>query len=233
MNRIFLTALTTSLIWGVAAHGASLDKAKALRANGLRDEAKKEFVELTFDEAEEPAAKAEALYLLGEIAVDEKAIAAAQENWVKLIESYPESPFATSAQSKLELLKQLQPSLAQEDSASLPYSPGTILVAGPKEYPWAAPQIVAALGPSAIAFDEVLDKAFRDARKNSAIVAVVEVALNVDVAFETGRVICYRPNGEKVWEKIVRVTYPGSEEQIARRFVEKLSTKVKGQKCPS
>lgn len=232
MNRTFVAALTTTLLWGVAAHGASLDKAKALRANGLRDEAKRELVELTFDEAEGPAAKAEALYLLGEIAVDEKAIAAARENWKKLIETYPESLFATSARSKLELLEQLQPP-AQRETADLAYPPGTVLVTGPKEYPWAAPQIAAALGPPAIAAEEALDEAFRAARRSNAIAAVVEVALKVDVAFETGRVICYRPNGEKLWEKVVRVTYPGSAEQIARRFVEKLSTKVKGQKCPS
>jgi hypothetical protein len=232
MNRTLVAALSATLLWSTAAHGASLDKAKALRANGLRDEAKRELVELTFDDAEVPAAKAEALYLLGEIAVDEKAIAAARENWKKLIEAYPESQFAATARSKLELLEQLQPP-AQGDAAVPAYPPGTVLVAGPKEYPWAAPQIAAALEPPAVAADEALDGAFQAARRSNAIVAVVEVALKVDVAFETGRVICYRPNGEKLWEKVVRVTYPGSEEQIARRFVEKLSAKVKGQKCPS
>lgn len=40
--------------------------------------------------------------------MDEMAIAAARENWEKLIATYPESPFATSARSKLELLQQLQ-----------------------------------------------------------------------------------------------------------------------------
>ena len=230
MNRTFVAALTMAVLWGVAAHGASLEKAKALRANGLRDEAKRELVEITFDEAEKPGAKAEALYLLGEIAVDEKAIAAARENWEKLIATYPESPFATSARSKLELLQQLQEQA--QGAAELAYPPGTVLVAGPKEYPWAAPQIAAALGPPAIAADEALDEAFQAARRSNAIAAVVEVALKVDVAFETGRVICYRPNGEKLWEKVVRVTYPGSAEQIARRFTEKLSTKVKGLKCP-
>ena len=232
MNRTFIALLTTTLLWGGAAHGASLDKAKALRANGLRDEAKRELVEVMFDEAEGPTVKAEALYLLGEIAIDEKAIAAARENWEKLINTYPDSPFATTARSKLELLLQLQPS-AQPETAVPAYPPGSVLVTGPKEYPWAAPQIAAALGPPAIATDEALDEAFRVARRNNAVAAVVEVALKVDVAFETGRVICYRPNGEKLWEKVVRVTYPGSAEQIARRFIEKLSTKVKGQKCPS
>ena len=231
MNRVVVVVLITGVLWGAAVHGASLDKAKALRANGLRDEAKRELVELTFNEAEGPAAKAEALYLLGEIAVDEKAIAAARENWEKLIKTYPESPFASSAQSKLEILEQLK-SAAQPETTGLSYSPGTVLVTGPKEYPWAAQQISAALGPLAVAADGALDEAFRAARKSSSIVAVVEVALRVDVAFETGRVICYRPSGEKVWEKVVRVTYPGSEEQIARRFVDKLATKVKGQKCP-
>lgn len=232
MNRTGVAVLAITLLWGVAAHGASLDKAKALRANGLRDEAKRELVEVMFDEAEGPLVKAEALYLLGEIAVDQKAIAAARENWETLIKTYPESSFASAARSKLELLEQLQPA-AQPEPADSGYLPGTVLVTGPKEYPWAAPQIAAALGPPAIAADEALDEAFQAARKSNAIAAVVEVALNVDVAFETGRVICYRPNGEKVWERVVRVTYPGSAEQIARRFAEKLSTKVKGQKCPS
>jgi hypothetical protein len=190
MNRTIVAALTTVVLWGVAAHGASLEKAKALRSNGLRDEAKRELVELTFDEAEVPAAKAEALYLLGEIAVDEKAITAARENWGKLINTYPESLFATSARSKLELLDQLQ-SPAQGETADLDYPPGTVLVTGPKEYPWAAPQIAAALGPPAIPAEEALDEAFRATRRSSAIVAVVEVALKVDVAFENGRVICY------------------------------------------
>jgi ribosomal protein L35AE/L33A len=231
MSRVVVVLLTMILLCSVTAQGASLDKAKALRANGLRNEAKRELVEVTFDEIQDSAAKAEALYLLGEIAVEEKMIAAARENWGKLINAYPESPFAGSARSKLELLEQLQPNTQPETTGSS-YSPGTVLVAGPKEYPWAAPQIAGALGPPTTVADGSLDEAFRTARNVSAIVAVVEVALRVDVAFETGRVICYRPNGEKIWEKVVRVTYPGSEEQIARRFVDKLAVKVKGQKCP-
>jgi hypothetical protein len=224
--------MAAAFLWGAAVQGASLDKAKTLRTNGLHNEAKRELVEIMFDEAGEPAVKAEALYLLGEIAVDEKAIASARENWEKLITAYPESPFATSARSKLELLEQLQ-SPAQPEAANLAHPPGLVLVIGPKEYPWAAPQIAAALGAPAIPASETLDEAFQAARKSNAVAAIVEVSLNVDVAFETGRVICYRPNGEKLWEKVVRVTYPGSAEQIARRFVEKLATKVKSQKCPS
>lgn len=207
MNRTFVAVLAATFLWGAAVHGASLEKAKTLRANGLRDEAKRELVEVMFDEAGESAVKAEALYLLGEIAVDEKAIAVARENWDKLIKAYPDSPFATSARSKLELLEQLQPP-GQPETADLAYPPGSVLVIGPKEYPWAAPQVAAALGAPAIPANESLDEAFQVARKSNAVVAVVEVALKVDVAFETGRVICYRPNGEKLWEKVVRVTIP-------------------------
>lgn len=232
MKHSFVAVMAVTFLWGVAVHAASLDKAKTLRANGLRNEAKRELVEVMFEEAGKPAVKAEALYLLGEIAVDEKVITAARENWEKLITAYPESPFAASARSKLELLEQLQPPTQPETTDSA-YPAGSVLVIGSKEHPWAAPQIAAALGAPAVPASETLDEAFQSARKSDSIAAIVEVALKVDVAFETGRVICYRPNGEKLWEKVVRVTYPGSAEQIARRFVEKLATKVKGQRCPS
>ena len=74
MRRPTVLVLAALLV-AVPLWAASLEKAKALRANGLGEDAKKELVEVAFEDTATPEVKAEALYLLGDIAVAEKATA--------------------------------------------------------------------------------------------------------------------------------------------------------------
>jgi tetratricopeptide (TPR) repeat protein len=215
----------------LAAANDVLAKAKALRSNGLLTEAKKELVEVIFAEASSDAVKAEALLILGEIAIDENKFETARENWTKLLETYPESAFAASARAKLDLLAQMSGGAAAQ-AAKESYPSDTVLVLPDEDYPWANVEIAAALGSSAVAVDEKLSSAVKLAIDDPNIIGIVQVDLSVDVPFESGRVVCYQPNGAKAWQKVVRMTYPGSAEAIAHRFINRLAKEVKGKRCP-
>jgi hypothetical protein len=224
------------LAWALAltsfANAASLEKAKALRSNGLRDEAKKELVDFLYDSTSSDDGKAEALLLLGDIALDEKNGDAARENWNKLVATYPSSPAAAAAKAKLEVLEQMASSSLPATPPAPQYAPGTVLVIGPAKYDWAAPQIAGARGPSAVAVNGSLSDAMKLASANGAIVGILQLGLDVEVVFETGTLTCYRPNGAKSWDKTVRVSSPGGAEHVAHVFVNKLAEKTKSKPCP-
>jgi hypothetical protein len=61
---------------------------------------------------------------------------------------------------------------------------------------------------------------------------VLEIKLDTSSAFESGRVVCYAPNGKKVWEEKVFDNFGFGAERIARMFAEKLEKKIKGKRCP-
>lgn len=216
------------------AHAASLEKARALQTNGLLVEAKRELVELSFDPDATANDKAEALVLLGDIGIDENRPDVAKENWSKVQTIYADQPAASLAREKLALLEKLATRAAGEGggAAAQPYADGTILVVGPSQFAWAAPQISGALGASAMPFSGGMVDALSLARTHPEIKAVVEVALNVDTAFENGRVVCQLPSGSKVWEEKVMFNLGGGQERIARRFVDSLVEKVKKRRCP-
>lgn len=230
--RISIVFVLTSLLAVSALAAGSLDKAKSLRLNGLLDDAKKELVEVSSDNEAEPAVKAEALLLLGEIAVDEKKLDVAKANWATLVASYPDTSFAAAAKAKLDLLEQLPATTPATLESTTNRPAGTLLVVGPSEYPWGAPQIAEALGPLAVPIEGTLADAIKAASGDPNVAGLVELRLAVDVPFESGRVVCHKPTGATVWEKVVRVTYPGGAEAIARRFVKKLASKIDGSRCP-
>jgi hypothetical protein len=209
---------------------ASLDKAKSLRSNGLREEAKRELVEVLFGAESSDESKAEALLLLGDIAFEEKNFSAARENWTQLAAKFPDTPFALAAHAQLETLAQSPASVTA--TGPPPFQPGTVLVIGPSSFPWAAPQVAGSVGKAASSFEGSLDQAVKTAATDSNVVGILEVGLEVDVVFESGRIVCYSPKGARVWEKVVRVSSPGGQEHIARNFVRKLSAKIKGKTCP-
>ena len=80
-------------------------------------------------------------------------------------------------------------------------------------------------------FDGYLTDAMARANADPSILALVEIALSVDTAFENGRVVCVLPNGKKLWEERVFFNL-GGQERIARRFVDGLSEKIKKRTCP-
>jgi hypothetical protein len=232
MMRYAVMVLAWVLAFTSLASAASLEKAKALRSNGLRDEAKKELVDFLYEPTSPDSGKAEALLVLGEIAMDEKNRDAASENWNKLVTTYPSSPAATAAKAKLEVLEQVASSSQATIPSAPQYVPGTVLVIGPAKYDWAAPQIAGARGPSAVAISGSLSDAMKIAAANGAIVGILQLDLDVEVVFETGILTCYRPNGAKSWDKTVRVSSPGGAEHVARVFVNKLADKTKSKVCP-
>jgi hypothetical protein len=227
--------LLSCLITATSVHAASIEKARALKTNGLLREAKSELVELSFSDAVSPADKAEALLLLGDIGVEEGKPEVAAENWSKVTRDYPQEAAAKLASEKLASLSNPTPQTpAQSDSSkSHPYPSGTLLVVGPREFPWSIPQIAASLGSHATPFDGSIADAMVQARSNPEIVGVAEISLSVDTAFESGRVVCSLPNGSKVWEEKVMFNLGGGAERIARRFVDSLAKKVARRPCPS
>lgn len=222
------------LMTSIASAG-SIEKARALRQNGLLTEAKKELVEVVFADESTSDIKAEALVLLGDIAVDEKKYDAARDDWTKAITAYPTSPASTPAKEKLKLLDQLSrtpQSAATLEASPMDYPPGTVLVVGPEKYDWASVQISGALGNGAVSIKGSFREAYKVASQQKNVVAIVDVTLDTEAVFETGRVTCYAPNGKKTWQEKVFVNWGGSPEHIARRFVDKLAVKVKDRKCP-
>jgi hypothetical protein len=215
-------------------NAASLEKARTLRSNGLLEDAKKELVDFEFSAGASAADKAEALLLLGDIGVDERKYDVAREDWSKVISLYPGVPAGSSARDKLKLLDQLAPvtSLGPAVPSAKAYFPGTMLIVGPDKFPWAVVQVSGALGVGAVPLKGTLNEAMQAASAQPSIVGLVEVVLDVDVVYESGRVICYRPNGEKIWEEKTMFNLGGGEERIARRFIDKLSARVKNRKCP-
>jgi tetratricopeptide (TPR) repeat protein len=227
--------LIASLVMGTAVWGASLEKAKVLRQNGLLSDAKKELVELAFAADSTDDVKAEALMMLGDIAVDEKKYDVARENWNKALNMYPSAPATSSAQQRLKLLDQLgqsQQVQAPGASSAKNYPAGTVLVTSPAKYDWATLEVSRALGSGAVPFEGSLLDAVKMAGEQKGVVGIVELTLDTESLYESGYLICYRPNGEKVWQEKTRFNTGGGEERIARRFVDKLSERVKGRKCP-
>src|ERR1700724_1462345 len=110
MRQRATVLLLVALALASTGFAASLEKAKTLRQNGLLDDAKKELVELAFAADSNNDVRAEALVMLGDIAVDEKKYDTARENWNKAITAYPASSASALAKDKLRMLDQLRPS---------------------------------------------------------------------------------------------------------------------------
>ncbi|KQZ63580.1 hypothetical protein ASD53_18770 [Lysobacter sp. Root559] len=122
------------------------------------------------------------------------------------------------------------PAFAQGLDAGAPAAPKTTLVVPDAAHPWAAAQIGSALQGD-ISYQEGSLLQALAAAKAGAAVGVVEIRLDTSAAFESGRVVCYSPEGRKLWEEKVMFNLGGGEERIARRFVDALEKKVEGKRC--
>lgn len=122
------------------------------------------------------------------------------------------------------------PAVAQQTSEQPTTAPIRILIVPDPNYPWAAAQIGGVLQGD-IAYQEgALLQALTLAKEQGAA-GVVEIKLDTSSAFESGRVVCYAPNGRKLWEEKVMFNLGGSQERIARRFADGLEKKVAGRRC--
>ncbi len=96
-----------------AAYGASVDKAELLSEHGLNADAKRELIDVMFSDAG-AASKANALYLLGSIAFEERRVAAALESWKELVAKYPASSQAQLVSDKIAELAEIVGETADE-----------------------------------------------------------------------------------------------------------------------
>lgn len=95
------------------AQAQSFAKAEVLLDNGLTAEAQRELIDLIFAPGNSPD-KPKALNLLASIAVDKNNLKAALDAWNRLIRSYPASPEAAAAKTRLPLLASVLGQVSEE-----------------------------------------------------------------------------------------------------------------------
>ncbi len=192
--------------------------------------------------------KAEALNLLGTIAIDEGNYDAAIKNWTDVTTKFPGTAFAKEAAAKIPLAEKLA---ATQKSAPLAektmperFPPGTVLVAG------SAPEAPEYADQAVLEFMNVLTSkgvraknAFPGRTADATLPNILEVAhqsgaaavLYVFIHFqgmENMRVECYSADGKKMWEEKVVASLglspAGMTEGFVRRMKKKLASHVGG-----
>lgn len=107
MYRIIVCSLATVIfLLPQVAQSSSLEKANMFRSHGLKDDAKKELINIIFSDSASTI-KAQAHYQLGTIAFEENNIRVALETWTQLVNDYPNSPEASSVQDKIAELAEI------------------------------------------------------------------------------------------------------------------------------
>lgn len=101
---------------------ASIEKAILLKVHGLNEDAKRELINLIFDEDSKDKDKSRAYYLLGEIAFDENRIQTATKTWGYIVEKYPGSDEALIVQERIDELSKVTLSVYTEIIESTDYS---------------------------------------------------------------------------------------------------------------
>ncbi len=81
---------------------ADFDKAVMLDRHGLRADAKRELIDLAYDDEAKATEKARALYMLGTIAFDENKLSAAIKTWTELVAKFPDAPESTQASEHMK-----------------------------------------------------------------------------------------------------------------------------------
>jgi tetratricopeptide (TPR) repeat protein len=246
MNRVGVAILSAFLSCCIA-FGQSLDKAKLLYSNRLYEDAKRELVAVAVGSSSNEE-RAEALNLLGAIAIDEGNYDAAIKNWTDVTTKFPGTASAKEAAGKIPLAEKLA---ATQKSASpvgkgIPerVPPGTVLVAG------SAPEAPEYADQAVLEFMNVLaskgvraKNAFPGRTVDASLPNLLERAnqsgaaavLYVFIHFrgmENMRVECYSADGKKMWEEKVAgslgISPAGMTEGFVRRMRKKLESHVGG-----
>ena len=159
---VCLVALFAISSW---AWSASLDEARRLRREGSVQAALAEIEKILGSDAPD-ADKAEALDLLGDIAVDQGYLPMAKQAWSRLVADYPDFVESTDAQTKLSLVSALlgAESVGQEEDLQVAAEAVAVAVEEPEMEPEKAPAppapaeptpTVAAPAPPATAADDM------------------------------------------------------------------------------
>jgi tetratricopeptide (TPR) repeat protein len=240
MNRVVVASLAVFLSC-CTAFGQSLDKAKLLYSNKLYDDAKRELVAVAVGNGSDEK-RAEALNLLGAIAIDEGNYEAAIKNWTDVTTKFPGTASAKEAAAKIPLAEKL---VATQKSASpvgkgIPERvlPGTVLVAG------SAPEAPEYADQAVLEFMNVLaskgvraKNAFPGRTVDATLPNLLELAnqsgaagvLYVFIHFrgmENMRVECYSANGKKMWEEKVAASFGLSPAGMTDGFVRRMKKKL-------
>lgn len=91
MKSILIAAFLSVASCIGTVNASPVEKAEMLYRHGLTDDARRELIEIVYDERANEAEHAEALYLLGAIAFEKDQVALAVETWRQLIDEYPKS----------------------------------------------------------------------------------------------------------------------------------------------
>jgi hypothetical protein len=224
----------------------SLEKAKLLHANRMYEDAKREAVAVVFSEAAD-GEKADALSLLGTIAVDQGDYETAIRNWTELTTKFPGTPAALDAVTKISLAKKLLP---RERPADVPsdssQDEGAVLVAGvAPEHPQYADQAVLEfmnfLSSNRVKTANVFAGRVSDAtRGRVSDVSLPNVlahakkvkatsVLYVYIHFrgmENMRAECYSSDGRKLWQEKVAASFGMSPSGMTEGFVKRMKGKL-------
>ena len=107
MFRYFWLTIALIIAMSGLTIDASIEKAILLKAHGLNDNAKRELIDLIFDENFKGTDKSRAYYLLGEIAFNENRIQAATKTWGYIVEKYPDSDEALMVKERMDELSKV------------------------------------------------------------------------------------------------------------------------------
>ncbi|MFC1771060.1 tetratricopeptide repeat protein [Candidatus Margulisiibacteriota bacterium] len=110
---VILSIFIITMGFCATASAASLEKAALFNKHGLVSEAKKELIGVIFSKASSKD-KAEAYYLLGSIAFDERRVSVALDSWKTLVAKYPKSKEAALVKDKIAELAEIVGESAEE-----------------------------------------------------------------------------------------------------------------------
>ena len=122
MFRYFWLTVALIIAMSGLAIDASIEKAIVLKVHGLNDDAKRELINLIFDENINGKDKPRAYYLLGEIAFNENRIQAATKTWGYIVEKYPSSDEALIIKERIDELSKVNLAVYTESLESADYS---------------------------------------------------------------------------------------------------------------
>jgi len=243
MRGIVLAALFAVYPSSIAAQ--SVAKAKLLHANKLFDDAKREAVAVVFSDATS-SDKADALNLLGTIAVDQSDYEAAVKNWTELLDKYPETIAAKEVQAKLPLVKKLASNAAGASDRAALDGVGAVLIAGvAPEHPQYADQAVlefmnflASRGVKATnLFSGRVSDATQGRVADVSLPNLLARARDMEAAsvlyvyihfrgMENMRVECYASDGKKLWQEKAAASLGASPAGMTEGFVRRMKSKL-------
>jgi hypothetical protein len=236
---------TVLVIYPTLVGAQSVAKAKLLHANKMYDDAKREAVAVVFSDATQ-SEKADALNLLGTIAVDQSDYEAAIKNWTELVEKYSDTTAAKEAQAKLPLVRKLAGNAADATDRGALEGAGAVLVAGvAPEHPQYADQAVlefmnfltsrgvkttnlfsgrvsdATQGRVAdVSLPNLLARA-REMRAASVLYVYIHFR-----GMENMRVECYASDGKKLWQEKAAASLGMSPAGMTEGFVRRMKGKL-------